>query len=94
GNIIGYVGATGTATGPHLDYRVYRNGTAIDPLKIPTEPAEPIEEKNRAAFEAVKKLVLEALRGEIPPDSIRLTENPDASDNSRLPLPAPLTPDE
>lgn len=32
GQVIGYVGATGTATGPHLDYRFKRNGVFVNPL--------------------------------------------------------------
>jgi murein DD-endopeptidase MepM/ murein hydrolase activator NlpD len=32
GDVIGYVGMTGTATGPHLDYRVVRNGTYLNPM--------------------------------------------------------------
>jgi murein DD-endopeptidase MepM/ murein hydrolase activator NlpD len=34
GEVIGYVGATGLATGPHLDYRVSDHGTWLDPLKL------------------------------------------------------------
>lgn len=42
GQLIGYVGMTGTATGPHLDYRVFKNGTAIDPLRMDLPAVDPI----------------------------------------------------
>lgn len=63
GQLIGYVGSTGTSTGPHLDYRIWKNGTAIDPLKVPQEPAEPISEEHRARFEAVRDRVIAELEG-------------------------------
>ncbi len=50
GTHIGAVGATGLATGPHLDYRMSRNGQFVDPLRLESPPAEPVPENERPAF--------------------------------------------
>lgn len=47
---VGAVGATGLATGPHLDYRMSRDGQFVDPLRLESPPAEPVPENERLAF--------------------------------------------
>lgn len=55
GQTIGYVGSTGLATGPHLCYRFWRNGTQVDALRVQLPPSKPVDKKYWTEFEAVKK---------------------------------------
>lgn len=56
GDLIGYVGSTGMSTGPHLDFRLNKNGTYINPLTFNPPSAEPVSEDNKIAFEEVIKM--------------------------------------
>jgi len=56
--IVGYVGRTGLATGPHLHYAFYDNGRPIDPLKIKNTSVDPVLPENRQRFQKVKQLML------------------------------------
>jgi murein DD-endopeptidase MepM/ murein hydrolase activator NlpD len=50
GEVIGYVGATGLATGPHLDYRVSDNGTWLNPLELKSLTSDPLRGDSLGAF--------------------------------------------
>jgi murein DD-endopeptidase MepM/ murein hydrolase activator NlpD len=52
GDVIGYVGATGLATGPHLDYRVSDGGTWLDPLKLKSITPDPLRGDSLHQFRA------------------------------------------
>ena len=50
GDVIGYVGATGLVTGPHLDYRVNEGGKWLDPLKLKSITPDPLGGASLAQF--------------------------------------------
>ena len=48
--VIGYVGSTGLATGPHVCFRFWKNGKQIDHLREDFPPSDPIKEGLQADF--------------------------------------------
>jgi murein DD-endopeptidase MepM/ murein hydrolase activator NlpD len=64
GTLIGNVGMTGLATGPHLDYRMSKNGVFMDPLKVVSPQAEPIADGERVRFEEFASQTLARLTNE------------------------------
>ena len=61
GDIIGYVGSTGLATGPHVCYRFWKNDKQVDPFKQNLPPGDPIKGENREAYMIAKDSLMNIL---------------------------------
>ena len=61
GEIIGYVGSTGLATGPHVCYRFWKNGKQVDPYREKLPPGDPIKEANKEDYLIVKDSLMDIL---------------------------------
>jgi len=69
GDIIAYTGATGLATGPHLDYRVKHNDQWLDPLSLKGVRDEPIPQYQLASFRSWRDVVRTSLATGVVPGS-------------------------
>ncbi|MEM6841749.1 MAG: peptidoglycan DD-metalloendopeptidase family protein [Bacteroidota bacterium] len=61
GDVIGYVGSTGISTGPHLDYRIWKNGKAVDALSLEMPSSEPIRNEFRDDYDTHMSELLDQL---------------------------------
>lgn len=50
GQIIGKVGSTGLATGPHVCYRFWKNGVQVDPLRLKLPTSEPMTKNQKTKY--------------------------------------------
>lgn len=83
GQTIGFVGSTGLATGPHLCYRLWKNGKQVDALRVKLPLAEPVNKKNKPAFYATKAEIIkrmEALEVKDTAQELLAADKADATD--------------
>lgn len=88
GELIGYVGSTGLSSGPHLHLGVYRNGRALNPLKIIKKPEKIVlKGKAKRTFIANAKITIEKLNAVVADENRREATKLDrmASTSSLIP---------
>jgi murein DD-endopeptidase MepM/ murein hydrolase activator NlpD len=61
GDVIGYVGSTGLATGPHVCYRFWKNGVQVNPYKQDLPPGKPIKDQNLQEFTQLRDSLMTVL---------------------------------
>jgi murein DD-endopeptidase MepM/ murein hydrolase activator NlpD len=85
GDIIGYVGMTGLATGNHLHYEMLQSGQFKDPLSVDLPSGDPVPSTNRTQWEQdrnVRMALLESFPGGGPVRTLLVEAQPSQAENA------------
>lgn len=88
GDVIGYVGMTGLATGPHLHYEMIRSGRQVDPLSVKLPAGDPVPSQARAQWQeamSARVALLETIPGAGPVRTTAQIAQADVDDGSGEP---------